>query len=84
MGKRVDFRVRKSVTSQNQPVSRPTNIQKRKRWVLGSQLLDYLIHLLAWLSPRRPEIEQGHFVQIGTHDRREVLGRVDSDEICWR
>ena len=71
-------------TSKIQVASNPTYIQKRQRGVFGSQLLDYLVHLLAWLSPGSPKIEQGHFVQIGTHDRREVLGRVDGDEVGWR
>lgn len=55
--------------------------QEQHILVLFASLLDNLVHLLAWLRPCCPEVEDRDLVQVLGKDLLELLGRVDSDEV---
>lgn len=58
------------------------HLQNQQRRVLPRQLEDDLVHLLTWRSPRRPEIDERHSVEVDGEELLEVLRGFDFDKIC--
>lgn len=62
----------------------PTYLEDEELGVLPAQLQHDVVHLLAWLCPWCPEVDQGDPFEISRQELLEVLGRGDLADVLWR